>query len=373
MPGQRPPFRADHVGSLLRPPALLAARDAAAKGTISKAALRAAEDEAILGAVAIQEEAGLKGITDGEYRRTYFHTDFLEQIDGVVIEPGSAKAHFHKDSGEELDFAPPKLRVTGKLKHARPIMADDFSYVAGVTRHTPKVTIPSPSMAHFRGGRGAIDASAYPDVQDFFDDLAEVYRQEIASLSAAGCRYLQLDDTNLAYLCDDHMREGARAMGEDPDELPHTYAKLINASLRGRPADMTTAIHLCRGNFRSAWVAEGGYDPVAEALFGEIDVDAFFLEYDDERSGAFGPLRYVPKGKYVVLGLVSSKRPELESKDELKRRIDSAAKVMPIEQICISPQCGFSSTVHGNDISFDDQRRKLELVVEVARDVWGEI
>jgi 5-methyltetrahydropteroyltriglutamate--homocysteine methyltransferase len=373
MPAKRPPFRADHVGSLLRPPELLAARDRRARGETSAGELRQVEDEAILGAVAFQEGVGLKGITDGEFRRTYFHTDFLEQIEGVAIEPGSAKAHFHKDGGEELDFAPPKLRVTGKLRHAKPIMADDFRYLAGVTTQTPKVTIPSPSMAHFRGGRGAIDASAYPEIEDFFDDLAQVYRDEIQSLSGAGCRYLQLDDTNLAYLCDDHMREGVRAMGEDPDALPHTYAKLINAALRGRPADMVTAIHLCRGNFRSAWVAEGGYDPVAEALFGEIDVDAFFLEYDDERSGAFGPLRYVPKGKYVVLGLVSSKRPALESKDELKRRIDSAAKVMPLEQICISPQCGFSSTVHGNDITVDDQRRKLELVVETALDVWGEL
>ena len=233
------------------------------------------------------------------------------------------------------------------------------------------MTLPSPSMAHFRGGREAVDKTAYPEIEAFFADLASAYREEIADLAGRGCRYLQLDDTNLAYLCDPKLRAGARAIGEDPDALPHTYAELINASLAGRPEDMTVAIHLCRGNFRSAWVAEGGYDPVAEVLFGEIDADAFFLEYDTDRAGDFSPLRYVPKGKFVVLGLVSTKRPQLESIDDLKRRIDTAAKLVPLEQLCVSPQCGFSSTVHGNEITFDDQRRKLDLVVRLAEEVWG--
>jgi 5-methyltetrahydropteroyltriglutamate--homocysteine methyltransferase len=320
--------------------------------------------------VKLQENVGLKSITDGEFRRAYFHVDFLEQIGGVAVEWSGMASKFHREDGD-LDFAPPRLKITGKLSHARPIMAQDFAFLAGATRETPKVTIPSPSMAHFRGGRSAIDAGAYPDIQQFFDDLAAVYREEIADLAARGCRYLQLDDTNLAYLCDPALRAGARERGDDPDELPRAYAGLINDSLHEAPDDMMTAIHLCRGNFRSAWVAEGGYDPVADVLFNEIDVDSFFLEYDTGRSGDFTPLRYVPRGKYVVLGLVSSKNPMLESKDDLKRRIDEAAKLAPIEQLCISPQCGFSSTVHGNDIGFDDQRRKLELCVEVAHDVWG--
>jgi 5-methyltetrahydropteroyltriglutamate--homocysteine methyltransferase len=367
---ERPPFRADHVGSFLRPSELLKARDEAARGAISAAELRAAEDEAIGGVIALQEALGLQGITDGEYRRTYFHIDFLEKIAGIEVEMSGIPAHFHRADGD-LDFAPPKLKITGKLERRQPLVGDDFSFLAASTRRTAKQPIPSPSMAHFRGGRAAIDQQAYPQIEAFFNDLARVYREEIADLAARGCRYLQLDDTNLAYLCDPALREGARAIGEDPDALPQTYAGLINAAIAGRPGDMTVAIHLCRGNFRSAWVAEGGYDPVAEVLFGEIDVDAFFLEYDTDRAGDFSPLRYVRNGKMVVLGLVSTKTPQLESKDELKRRIDEAARLVPIEQLCISPQCGFSSTVHGNEISFDDQRRKLELVVEVARDVWG--
>ena len=370
MASGRRPFRADHVGSLLRPKPLLDARARRERGEMGEASLREVEDEAIADVVAFQEDIGLQGVTDGEARRTYFHIDFLEQIEGVEAVMTGIASHFHREDGD-LDFAPPKIQVTGKLKRTKPIMGADYDYLASVTKKTPKVTIPSPSMAHFRGGRGAIDAMAYPDMEEFFDDLARVYREEVADLGARGLRYLQLDDTNLAYLCDHELREGARKIGEDPDELPERYANLINASLASRPADMLTTVHLCRGNFRSAWVAEGGYDPVAEVMFGQIDVDGFFLEYDTDRAGDFAPLRYVPKDKYVVLGLVSSKKPELESKDELKRRIDSAAKLVPIEQLCISPQCGFSSTVHGNDISVDDQRRKLELCVTVAEEVWG--
>ncbi len=367
---QTAPFRADHVGSFLRPKALLEARDKHAAGQISAAELRAAEDAAIREVVAFQEGVGLQGITDGEYRRTYFHIDFLEQIEGIEAQDSGIASHFHTEEGD-LEFAPPKLKITGKVRHAKPIYADDFAFLKSVTKQTPKITIPSPSMAHFRGGREAVDKVAYPEIPQFFDDLAKVYREEIADLASRGCRYLQLDDTNLAYLCDPKLREGAKAMGEDPDALPHTYADLINASIAGKPDDMRIAIHLCRGNFRSAWVAEGGYDPVAEVLFGEIKANAFFLEYDTDRSGDFSPLRYLTKDKFVVLGLVSSKKPQLEDKDDLKRRIDTAAKIVPLEQLCISPQCGFSSTVHGNDITFDDQRRKMELVVEVAREVWG--
>jgi 5-methyltetrahydropteroyltriglutamate--homocysteine methyltransferase len=366
----RPPFRADHVGSLLRPPALLAARERAASSEISPADLRIAEDAAIRDVVALQERLGLSSVTDGEFRRTYFHIDFLERFEGVAVRGDGIAAHFHREDGD-LDFAPPRLAITGKLRRPGPIFGEDFSFLAAATRATPKMTIPSPSMAHFRGGREAVDRHAYPEIEDFFADLARVYAEEIADLAARGCHYLQLDDTNLAYLCDPKLRDGVRAIGEDPDALPLTYAKLINAAIAGRPADMIVAIHLCRGNFRSAWVAEGGYDPVAEVLFGEIAADAFFLEYDTDRAGDFSPLRYVREGKIVVLGLVSTKRAQLESKDALKRRIEAAARRVPLERLCLSPQCGFSSTVHGNEITQDDQRRKLELVVELASEVWG--
>jgi 5-methyltetrahydropteroyltriglutamate--homocysteine methyltransferase len=263
------------------------------------------------------------------------------------------------------------LHVTGKVKHSHPIMVRDFEFLKSVTKRVPKLTIPSPTMLHFRGGRGAISREAYPDIEAFFEDVAQAYREEISQLGAAGCTYLQLDDTNLAYLCDPKMREGARARGDDPDELPRRYAKLINAAIAGRPAGMTVCTHLCRGNFKSAWVAEGGYEPVAEVLFNELKVDGYFLEYDDARSGGFSPLRFVPKDKTVVLGLVSTKVGELETKDAIKRRIDEAAKLVPLEQLCLSPQCGFSSTVHGNEIARESQARKLGLVREVAAEVWG--
>jgi 5-methyltetrahydropteroyltriglutamate--homocysteine methyltransferase len=364
-----PPFRADHVGSFLRPPQLLAARERFQKGEIGKAALRAVEDAAIAEAVRMQQDVGLQGITDGEFRRTYFHIDFLEQLEGVEAR-GGLTAHFHSAKGD-VDFAPPVLHVTGKLRHVRPIQVADFEFLKAATTLTPKVTIPSPTMLHFRGGRDAISREAYPDLEEFFADVAAAYRAELNALSAAGCRYVQLDDTNLAYLCDPKLREGARARGDDPDQLPQRYARLINAAIADRPAGMTVCTHLCRGNFKSAWVAEGGYEPVAEVLFNELGVDGYFLEYDDARSGDFSPLRFLPKGKIVVLGLVTTKVGALESKDALKRRIDAAARVVPLQQLCLSPQCGFSSTVHGNEIARESQLAKLKLIVETARDVWG--
>ena len=317
----------------------------------------------------MQESIGLRGITDGEFRRTYFHIDFLEQIEGIAVRGGIAVKFHRHDS--EIDFAPPRLEVVGKLHRPRPIAGADFDFLKSSTRQTAKLCIPSPTMVHFRGGRAAVDRTAYPDMEEFFFDLAGVYREEIADLAARGCTYLQLDDTNLAYLCDEKLRQGARDRGDDPDELPHIYARLINNAIRDRPKSMTVCIHLCRGNFRSAWVAEGGYDPVAEPLFSEIAVDGYFLEYDTPRAGDFAPLRYLPKGKSLVLGLVTTKTPELESVDDLRRRIDSAARYVPMERLAISPQCGFSSTVHGNDISVETEVVKLRRIVEVARQLWG--
>jgi 5-methyltetrahydropteroyltriglutamate--homocysteine methyltransferase len=366
-----PPFRADHVGSFLRPPALLEAREAARTGAIPPEALRRVEDEAIREIVRFQEGLGLRGITDGEFRRTYFHVDFLTQLDGVQAQ-GSINVSFHSAKGN-VDFAPPVMKVTGPVRHARPIQRRDFEFLKSATSRTPKVTIPSPTMLHFRGGRGAISKDAYPDLDAFYADVAAAYQDELADLAEAGCTYVQLDDTNLAYLCDQKMREGARARGDDPDELPRRYARLINAAIAKRPAGMTVCVHLCRGNFKSAWAAEGGYEPVAEVLFNELAVDGYFLEYDDARSGDFRPLRHVPKGKIVVLGLVSTKVGTLEHKDDLKRRIDDAARFAPLDQMCLSPQCGFSSTVHGNDIARESQAAKLRLVVETAREVWGEV
>ena len=364
-----PPFRADHVGSFLRPQALLEARDRRKKGEITPQALRAVEDDAIRDVVRFQEAAGLEGITDGEFRRTYFHIDFLEQLAGIETK-GGISVQFHSAAGN-VDFAPPVMRVTGKVRHVKPIQVDDFKFLQSITKHTPKVTIPSPTMLHFRGGREAISREAYPDMEGLFADVATAYRAEVRSLADAGCRYLQLDDTNLAYLCDEKMREGARKRGDDPNELPRRYARLINAAIAERPADMAVCVHLCRGNFKSAWVAEGGYEPVAEVLFNELAVDGYFLEYDDARSGDFAPLRFVPKGKTVVLGLVTTKLGTLETKDALKHKIDEAARQIPLDQLCLSPQCGFSSTVHGNAIALEAQAAKMRLVVETARDVWG--
>jgi 5-methyltetrahydropteroyltriglutamate--homocysteine methyltransferase len=365
----RPPFRADHVGSFLRPRYLIEARDAAKRGELSASELRSVEDRAIREVVKLQEDVGLQGITDGEFRRTFFHVDFLTQLEGVV-EKGGMPVKFHKADGD-IDYAPPVMRVTGKVRHSRPIQRRDFEFLQSVTHRTPKVTIPSPTMLHFRGGRGGISQEAYPQLDAFYADVAAAYGEEIRDLAAAGCTYLQLDDTNLAYLCDAKQRESARARGDDPDELPLRYARLINSAIADRPAGMTICIHLCRGNFRSSWAAEGGYEPVARVLFNELDVDGYFLEYDDARSGDFAPLRHVPKGKRVVLGLVTTKLNRLETLDELRRRIDEAARVMPLEQLCLSPQCGFSSTVHGNDVAVEMQLKKLQLVVDTARAVWG--
>jgi 5-methyltetrahydropteroyltriglutamate--homocysteine methyltransferase len=366
-----PPFRADHVGSFLRPKYLLDARDQFfVKKEINAEQLRAVEDKAISEIVKFQQDVGLHSITDGEFRRTYFHIDFLEQLGGVKTDiPVTIKK---PDGTEEL--APPVIRVTGKVQHVKDIQKADFEYLksqvaAGLT---PKVTIPSPTMLHFRGGRAGIDKVAYPELEPaFYDDVAKAYGEELQSLYDAGCRYVQMDDTNLAYLCDDRMREAARQRGDDPNELPHRYAGFINKVVALKPAGMTLAMHLCRGNFKSTHAAAGNYEPVAEALLSEMNLDAFFMEYDDERSGDFKPLRYLSKGKIVVLGLVTTKFGAMESKDALKRRIDEAAKYAPLEQLALSPQCGFSSTVHGNNIAVEDQRKKLALVVETAAEVWG--
>jgi 5-methyltetrahydropteroyltriglutamate--homocysteine methyltransferase len=366
-----PPYRADHVGSFLRPKRLLEARARRAKGEIAAEELRAVEDQAISDVVRRQEEVGLVGITDGEFRRTFFHVDFLEQLDGVEVVEGSFTATFRRDDGTEVGFKPPTMRVTAPVGHARSIQGQDFDFLRSVTARTPKVCIPSPSMLHFRGGRAAISQAAYPDLEAFWRDLAAAYREEILDLAARGCRYLQLDDTNLAYLCDDRIREATRARGDDPDALPRLYCRLINQATLGRPEGMAVCIHLCRGNYQSAWVAQGGYEPVAEILFNELEIDGFFLEYDDARSGDFAPLRFVPKGKIVVLGIMSSKRPEVEAKDALKRRIDEAARYVDQGQLCLSHQCGFSSTVHGNLLSEADQWQKLARTVEIAREIWG--
>ena len=364
-----PPFRADHVGSLLRPEALLKARQRYYNKEISKEALREVEDRHIGEVVKKQEAVGLQSVTDGEFRRAFFHLDFLEQLDGVTV-TGSIAAS--SDAQDKVGFTPPKLSVTGKLRHARTIQVDDYNYLKSRVTQTPKVSIPSPTMVHFRGGRKAIDIEAYPDMDEFFEDLSQCYRDEIDALYQAGCRYVQMDDTNLAYLCDPKMRAGALERGDDPNELPHAYAALINSVIDDRPQDLTVGVHLCRGNFRSTWFAEGGYEPIAEVLFNELNVDAYFMEYDDERSGDFAPLRFVPDGKTVVLGLVTTKLPDLEFSRDLIQRIKKAGQYLPLENMCLSPQCGFSSTFHGNEINENDQWSKLELVVDTAREVWGD-
>ena len=369
---EKPPFRADHVGSFLRPKKLIDAREQHRAGEIDDDALRAVEDEAIREIVSFQEDLGFKGITDGEFRRTFFHTDFLLQLNGVA-EKGGMQVHFKKVGGGELDYAPPVMVVEGKVSHDKPIQRRDFEFLKGATSKTAKVTIPSPTMLHFRAGREGIPADIYPEMDDFFADVGAAYRAEIADLAETGCLYLQMDDTNLAYLCDDKQRENARARGVDPDETPRQYAALINSAIAEKPDDMLTAVHLCRGNFRSSYAAEGGYEPVAEVLFNELDIDSYFLEYDDPRSGDFAPLRFVPKGKTVVLGLVTTKLGDMEAKDDIKRRIDEAAKYLDPDQMALSPQCGFSSTVHGNDIMVEQQAAKMRLVREVAEEVWGEV
>ena len=368
-----PPLRADHVGSLLRPPELLRARSEHDSGHISAEELRRVEDDAIREAVRMQREAGLMGVTDGEFRRGSWHMDFLYQIGGVGKTDRRLTIQFKNEAGT-LEFTPAAHRVAAKLTLDKTIFGEDFAFLksAAPAGATPKLTIPSPSMLHYRGGRAAIDEGAYPEMEPFWHDLAEVYKTEIAGLASQGCTYLQLDDTSLAYLNDPTQRAYVTSIGGDGATQHLTNIRLINQALAGKPAGMTVCTHMCRGNFRSSWMAEGGYDHVAEALFGELAVDGFFLEYDDARSGGFAPLRFVPRGhKKVVLGLVTTKRPALEAKDELKRRIDEAAKYVPLEQLCLSPQCGFSSTVDGNALTIEEQKAKLRLVAEVAREVWG--
>ena len=366
-----PPFRADHVGSFLRPRALLDARQRRDDGEITNQELRVIEDDHIGEVVRLQEEVGLRGITDGEFRRMFFHVDFLEHLDGVTVTYGDFFAHFKRDDGTEVGFRPPTMHVTEPVGHSRPIQGPDYDFLASLVTKTPKVCIPAPSMLHFRGGREAISTEVYPELDDFFADLTAAYRDEIADLAARGCRYLQMDDTNLAYLCDPEIRQRTADRGEDPDHLVRLYCTLVNDAIAGRPDDMVVGIHLCRGNFRSAWVAQGGYEPVADILFNEMEVDAYFLEYDDERSGDFAPLRLVPPGKQVILGLMSSKKPRVESTEEVKRRIEDAGQYIDLDQCGLSHQCGFSSTAHGNELTEDDQWLKLARTVEIAEDVWG--
>jgi 5-methyltetrahydropteroyltriglutamate--homocysteine methyltransferase len=369
----KPPFRADHVGSLIRPDALIAAREAGAKGELAPAELLRVQHEAIRDVVRMQQKVGLKLATDGEYNRFSWQRDFLLKIGNVRSMESKLTVRFHSAAGTR-DHTPPSMQVAGKLSlPSGGIFVDDFKFLASVAPAgvMPKITIPSPTIVHFRGGREAIDARAYPQMDAFYDDLAEVYRAEIRELAAAGCRYLQIDEVNLAYLCDPELRRQVANIGEDPDSLPQTYAKLLNAAIAGRPADMTVCMHLCRGNFAGAWIAEGGYEPIAELLFNQIGVDGYFLEYDSPRAGGFAPLRFLPKGKIAVLGLVTTKSPKMETKDELKRRIEEASRYVPIEQLALSPQCGFSSGIGGNAMTVDNEIEKLELVVETVREVWG--
>ncbi len=366
-----PPFRADHVGSLLRPTQVLNARDDHAAGVISAAELREIEDAAVRDVVRMQESIGLRTATDGEFRRASWHMDFIYALQGVSRTDEAIRVHFRNADGD-LEFTSAALRVGGRIDIDGPIFGSDYRFLQSVvTTGTPKLTIPSPSMVHYRGGPAAIDPVVYPDEDEFWADLSAAYAKQVRAIADLGGTYLQLDDTSLAYLNDPAQRAQLAAQGRDAEHQHERYIKQINAAIADRPAGLTVTTHMCRGNYRSSWAAEGGYDFVAEALFTQLAVDGFFLEYDDARSGGFAPLRFVPPGKMVVLGLVTTKRPELESKDDLKRRIDEAAEYVPIEQLCLSPQCGFSSTVEGNKLTREDQVAKLELVVETAAEVWG--
>jgi 5-methyltetrahydropteroyltriglutamate--homocysteine methyltransferase len=370
-PRSEPPFRADHVGSLLRPQSVLTARAERADGRITAEQLREVEDGAIRDVVRMQEDIGLQSATDGEFRRTSWHMDFIYQLRGISRTDEQIEVHFRNAQGD-LDFTSAALKVDGKIGLDEPIFGRDFEFLKSVVATaTPKLTIPSPSMVHYRGGPAAIDKSVYPDEDEFWADLSGAYAKQVAEIAALGCTYLQLDDTSLAYLNDPTQRAELTSKGGDAEHQHERYIRQINAALAGRPPELRVTTHMCRGNFRSSWTAEGGYDFVAEALFGDLNVDGFFLEYDDARSGGFEPLRFVPPGKMVVLGLVTTKRPELESKDDLKRRIDEAAKYVPLEQLCLSGQCGFSSTVEGNNLTLDDETAKLRLIVETAAEVWG--
>jgi 5-methyltetrahydropteroyltriglutamate--homocysteine methyltransferase len=362
-----PPFHADHVGSLLRPAALRQARAQRAANALSADDLRAVEDRCIRDAVKLQEDVGLQAITDGEFRRTWWHFDFLSGLDGFELGQPLDRGTFKSNNIEQ----PPSARITGRLARSKPIMVDHYTYLHGLTDRTAKFTVPGPSMAHFRAGRAGISADVYPDLEPFWDDLTAAYRAELGDLAAHGCRYIQLDDISYAYLCDSDIRAKLTADGEDPVALALTYAQALNESIRDLPDDVVTAIHMCRGNFQSTWAASGGYEAVAEAVFDTVAVDALFMEYDSDRAGGFEPLRYVPKDKVAVLGLVTTKTPVLETRETLRRRIDEAAKFIDIDRICLSPQCGFSSTHHGNKITEADEIAKLRLVVEVAAEIWG--
>jgi 5-methyltetrahydropteroyltriglutamate--homocysteine methyltransferase len=367
----KPPFRADHVGSLIRPKGLMDARKARANGEMSDEQLLRIQRTAIRDVVKRQEDIGLKSVTDGEFNRGTWQSDFLLKIENVQRGEPKFTVRFHSEKGTTAG-RPHASIVVGKMRRTKSIFVDDFKFLKSVAHATPKLTIPSPSVMHFRGGRHTVDEKAYPDMAEFLRDLSKIYNEEITDLAAAGCRYLQLDEVNFAYLCDPTLREEVRTnIGEDPDKLPHTYAKLINDSIAGRPSDMVVCLHICRGNFAGNWMAEGGYDPVAEVLFNEIDADGYFLEYDTARAGGFEPLRFLPKHKVAVLGLVTTKKGELESKDDLKRRIDEAAKVVPLEQLALSPQCGFASGIEGATMTIEQEFAKLRLVVETAREVWG--
>ena len=371
MPRSTPPFRADHVGSLLRPQRLLQAREDFAADRISADELKQIEDDSVRDVVRMQEEVGLQSATDGEFRRASWHMDFIYALDGISKAEDDLVVHFHNPEGD-IDYTPAALKVTGKIDLHEPTFGEDFQFLADtVTTATPKLTIPSPSMVHYRGGAAAIDPAVYPDKDEFWTDLTSAYAKQVEMVHELGCTYLQFDDTSLAYLNDPNQRKMMAERGEDAEHLHVAYIRHINEALADKPEGITITTHMCRGNFRSSWVAEGGYDFVAEALFGELGVDGFFLEYDDARSGGFEPLRFVPKGKLVVLGLVTTKRGELEDKDELKRRIEEASQFIDLDQLCLSGQCGFSSTAEGNNVTFDEQVAKLRRIVEVADEVWG--
>jgi 5-methyltetrahydropteroyltriglutamate--homocysteine methyltransferase len=367
-----PPFRADHVGSLLRPAKLLRARQEHADGAITDERLRAVEDEAIAEVIRTQGDVGLHTATDGEFRRSAWHMDFIYSLGGIERSQDNLTVEFQNADGT-IKFTPSGLRVTERIRLDETIFADHFRFLADHVGpgQTAKLTIPSPSMVHYRGGRAAIDPGVYPDEELFWADLSGAYAEQVRRMAELGCTYLQLDDTSLAYLNDPKQREMVAGRGDDGEHQHERYIRQINAAIADRPAGLHVTTHMCRGNFRSSWVAEGGYDFVAERLFGELAVDGFFLEFDDVRSGTFAPLRFVPKGKMVVLGLVTTKRGALEKKDDLKRRIDEAAKYVPLDQLCLSPQCGFSSTVEGNVLTFDDEVAKLRLIAETAAEVWG--
>jgi 5-methyltetrahydropteroyltriglutamate--homocysteine methyltransferase len=364
----KPPFRADHVGSLLRTAPLKKARASREAGEISADDLKAVEDREIAAVIKKQEDVGLQAVTDGEFRRAFWNYDFLGELDGVEAYLGERKIKF-----EGVNPKPMMLRVTGKLgTFSGHPMLDHFKFIKAHARAVPKMTIPSPSSLHFRYGREAVPESIYPDMKDFYRDLGQTYRKAVRAFADAGCRYLQLDEVNFTYLCDPKLRAQVANRGDDPEQLPSVYAGMINAAISDIPADMTIAMHLCRGNFQSTFVATGGYEPVAEILFNSINVHGYFMEYDSDRAGGFEPLRFVPKGKTVVLGLVTSKSGRLESKDEIKRRIEQAAKFVPLEQLCLSPQCGFASTEEGNILAEDEQWAKLRMIVEIAEEVWGQ-